>query len=497
MKLVKFLVPFLVLSVYACSDDGDTNNYTIGGGSGTSGSIPFDRGIDNGYLFVPNISSNTISILDSDTAEVLGEIDLNGCPGVNPYSPALGGGLSHLLAVTRDGRYLWFGVNSGVGGSEYVYDLKSMATPVLVDLPGTKKPSFNDANSDTCSNIVKKFDGYGVGAAQFLTHNGRYLFQGNGIAGDDYNSITGSGPGLNVYDVFKREYLGTIQNGGVFPDPADPSATLRGGNQHWMDSTQDDKILWTTDAAGGHLIAYDISELFKGAEGVPQEPIVKYRLETPRHPEAVIDLMMDVAVHPNGKFVFLGTNTGAQRSASEVDGRALYVVDVREINNPKILTSIPGNIHVFDISPDLRYLTVIEVPPPHSSYIGKPATVCRLMRIDISELLSESPRGENVKIEKYLYHDLLFDKADIFERYPAINQSLFPATGGVYINHLQYGMDGKQIVVSYITVEATGAVYRDNFVGVLDAESLYPLRTYYLGPNADQPHVIARPGYTR
>jgi hypothetical protein len=481
MKSFKFLFLFaLLFGVFACSeDDGGTTNYYS---AAPSPDIAFDRGVDNGVIIISNQGNRTIGLIDSYTGQDLGTIDLK--PYISTSSTATA--QSHFLAVTRDARQIWIGEESGPTGNVIIYDLKGSVggkNPVFKDNLTNRKVDVDLTDANDPDKLLKRFSGVGSSINFYLSHNGRYAFNSNGRTGLTH----AAGPvGINVYDVVKQVHLGVIPNGDSFPNPADPNTLINSGNPHVIDSTQDDSILWVTDAAGGNIIAFDISHLDHIArvddlnvtkqrvldESYGVEQIVKFPIRQPGVIPNAVPSLHALALHPSGNFVLVGAAGGTLQSdrSSEEDYEGDYIIDVRDIKNPKFFAKVPGNPHNYELSPDLKYLLSTEsagvdceeahhVPDDTSSY---------LTRVDISTLLSGSPDPNKIFADKRI-----------------ATKEVFNGTNTT-VSHVLYSPDGERVYVTY---------YNDQLV-VLDANGLFPLFYYDLGTGAAA-HALYIPGYGR
>jgi hypothetical protein len=481
MKSFKFLFLFaLLFGVFACSeDDGGTTNYYS---AAPASDVAFDRGVDNGVIIISNQGNRTIGLIDSYTGQNLGTIDLK--TNISTTAIASGTGRqSHFLAVTRDAGQIWLGEGTGETGNVIVYDLKGGANPVLKEKAGSRNAEVDTTDAAESSKLLRRFEGVGSSISFYLSHNGKYAFQTNGRTG----STNANGPvGINVYDVVNRIHLGVIPNGESFADPADSSKTINSGNPHVIDSTQDDSILWTTDAAGGNIVAFDISHL-DHIERVDDLNVTKYRvldgnygitrivkfpvIDPDALPNAVTSLHA-FALHPSGNFVLVGAAGGNLNDSRtpENDYKGDYIIDVRNIENPKFFAKVPGNPHNYELSPDLKYLLSTEsggvdceeahhVPDDTSSY---------LTRIDISTLLSSTPDPNKIFADKRI-----------------ATKEVFSGTTTT-VSHVLYSPDGERVYVTY---------YNDQLV-VFDANGLFPLFYYDLGSGASA-HALYIPGYGR
>lgn len=184
----------------------------------------------------------------------------------------------HYLSVSPDGKYLW----------------------IAEDI--SNKGGFVQVVDLRTGAVVQKWD-VGAGVGNYISRDGRYVF----TSSTKTNNI-------NVFDVANVKYLGD------FPIGMAP---------HVFDSSPDGRVLWTTDGGGGNLRSFDIS-------GLPD------RLPTPLDTIKIGGTLHAVLVHPNGKYVFVGSDESGDN-----------VVDVA---TKTIVARVPGKPHNYDISPDRKYL---------------------------------------------------------------------------------------------------------------------------------------------
>lgn len=192
----------------------------------------------------------------------------------------------HFLSVSDDGKQVWIGEDISDNGG-YVQ---------VIDL--------------ATGSAIQKWD-VGAGVASYLTPDGKYLF-----------TSSQKTKNINVFDVPNVKYLGD------FPIGAAP---------HVIEVSPDGKTLWTTDSKGGNLRSFDIS-------GLPN------KLPTALDTVKIGGTLHAVLVHPNGKYVFVGS-----------DESGTNVVDVA---TKAIVARAPGKPHNYEISPDLKYLLSGETDLP-------------------------------------------------------------------------------------------------------------------------------------
>lgn len=251
----------------------------------TSGGSPVARGSGGttgasklGYI--ANVMPPTLSIFDAEKLTLVDSIVFRDLASKQQ---------GHFLSVSPDGKYVWLGENiSDTGGFVQVLDLAT-------------------------GEQVRRWD-VGAGVANYTTKNGKYLF-----------TSSQKTKNINVFDVANLKYLGD------FPVGAAPAAP------HVIDSSPDDRVLWTTDtdygtaplAPGGNLRSFDIS-------GLPG------KLPTALDTIKIGGNLHAVLVHPNGKYVFVGSDQSGDN-----------VVDVA---TKQIVAKVPGIPHNYEISPDRKYL---------------------------------------------------------------------------------------------------------------------------------------------
>jgi len=376
--------------------------------------------------WVSNTGSSTVSIIDLDARKVERTVDLTKEAGSDNLARQ-----SHFIAITNDGKFLLIG--------------EAYGTP-------DGKVLFVDAKTDE---VVKTFD-VGAGIGMHLSHDGRWLFSvstGKGtVDGVNYNDV------INVFDVEKQEYLGKIDHG---------------SSPHVLETTQDNRTLYTTTDTGGKLAAYDITSL---PQSIPQKPFwtfdVYQNLKDGGHIESDITgvRLHAFAIHPNDRYVIVGSS-----DAPLLVGGGDIIVDV--LAN-QIVARIPGRPHNYDISPDQQYLLSGESDHPdceESAYLddhghtGLTGPIVRV--IDISELQSDAPDYSKINVAHTIDAGAL---------------------GGTQkINHQAYDRSGR-----YILIAASGN--KDGTNGqllIVDVQNSYKLLANLRVGLA--PHGINRPGFGR
>ncbi len=192
----------------------------------------------------------------------------------------------HFLSVSLDGKQVWIAEDISPDGG-FVQ---------VVDL--------------ATGSVLQRWD-VGAGVANYITRDGKYVF----TSSTKTNNI-------NVFDVANVKYVGD------FPIGTAP---------HVIDSSPDGRVLWTNDSKGGNLRSFDIS-------GLPN------KLPTPLDTIKIGGTLHALLVHPNGKYVFVGSDESGDN-----------VVDVA---SKSIVAKVPGKPHNYDISPDRRYLAAGESDYP-------------------------------------------------------------------------------------------------------------------------------------
>ena len=389
---------------------------------------PLDSGASDLY-WVSNTGSATVSVVSLDTKKVEKTINLKKEAGVNIARQ------SHFIAITDNGEYLLVGEQLGTTNGRIL---------------------FVNARTDQ---VVKKFD-IGAAIGLHLSHDGRWLFSvstgKSAIDGVNYDDV------INVFDVHKQEYLGKIDHG---------------TSPHVLDTSWDGRTLYTTTAAGGELVAYDITGLPSTLPSTPSWTFdVFQNLKDDGHitNQDLTGLTLHaLSVHPNDRYVIVGSFDFY--TTPLLTGGGDIIVDVKA---NKIVTRIPGRPHNYDISPDQHYLLSGEHYSPdceeekylhdhgHVEFEGPLVRV-----IDISELQSQSPDYSKIAVT----HN--------------IDAGALGRTGP--INHQSYDRSGR-----YILVAASGnGSNAGGHVLIVDTQTDYKLVANLKVGVA--PHGITYPGYGR
>ena len=392
---------------------------------------PHDPGASGSesLYWISNTGSATVSVLDLDTRKVEKTIDLTKEAGSGNLAKQ-----SHFIAVTNDGKFLLIGEGLGTPDGRIL---------------------FVDTKTDR---VVKKFN-VGAGIGLHLSHDGRWLFSvsnGKGtVEGVNYSNV------INVFDVDKQEYLGKIDHG---------------SNPHVLDTSWDGRTLYTTTAAGGELVAYDITNL---PQTIPQKPFWTFDVFQKLKDDGLVtsqdligNMLHALAVHPNDRYVIVGSFDFYTEPL--LTGGGDIIVDVL---TDQIVARIPGRPHNYDISPDQRYLLCGEHYSPdceeeqylhdlgHAEFTGPLVRV-----INIAELQSQEPDYRKIQVAY------------------TIDAGALGGTGP--INHQTYDRSGQ-----YIIVTASGKDGANGHTLIVDVRDGYKLVANLEVGLA--PHGITYSGYTR
>ncbi|MDR1216296.1 MAG: hypothetical protein LBK25_06415 [Treponema sp.] len=383
-----------------------------------------------GTIYISNTGSATVSVIDLNARRVTKTIDLSSVVSGDPAQ-------SHFISVTKDGKYLWIGERQGSADGK-----------VLV--------------VDTASEEVVNTFNVGAAIGQHLSHDGKWLFSVSNnkgaVEGEDFNNA------INVFDVENQTWLGKINHGSA---------------PHVLDTSPDSQTLWTTSAAGGTLVSYDISSL---PATIPQTPSKTINVFQQLKDNAAIGASVTgvtlhaLVVHPNGRHVIVGSfDAGLTTGGGDV------VVDTEE---EKIVARIPGRPHNYDISPDNKYLLSGESNQPdceESTYLndhqhtGLTGPIVRL--VDIDALSGATAKnGSSAEV----------DWSTIKVKNTIDAGAL--GTGG--INHQAYDPTGD-----YIIVAASGASSGANGRAlIVRSDDLSLVEDLEVGKT---PHGVVSPGYGR
>jgi hypothetical protein len=307
---------------------------TAGGGAsaagGSAGGAPQDAGSVKPVYLVDTGSASTafpnllpgIHVFNSETNQLIRAVTFTDRKGVS---------VGHFATLSPDGAYLWL-----------CNDLGNVTTD---------KGEVDIYETATLT-IVKQFKGVGCGVQNTRSHDGKYVFTSSTLTNK-----------INVFDAAKQTQIGTIDVGSA---------------PHVGDTSADDKIYFTTNAALGHALAYDISQL---PTTVPTTPILDVEIALDAGPTNLHALR----VHPNGKYLFVGASASGT-----------YVID---IDAKSIVAQVPGAPHNYAISPDHKYLTSSELTIDAARGTGE-----RLQIIDISTLSTAHPDLSKIKQVATLPH---------------------------------------------------------------------------------------------
>ena len=262
------------------------------------------------------------------------------------FTDRVGQSTGHFANLTADGERLWL-----------CNDLKNITV-------GQGTVDLYETDGFT---ILKSFN-VGCGVQNTLSRDGKYLFTSSTKTNE-----------VNVFDVLGETYLGSIASVSAAP--------------HVGDTTPDSRTYYTTNSAGGHALGYDITTL---PAAIPQTPVLDVTVGGSLHA---------VKVHPNGKYLFVGSGTSG--------------TNVIDLASQTIIASVPGVPHNYSISADRRYLASSELS-------GQ-----RLQFIDIATLDTATPNPALVK-EAY---------ALVSPGFGGSHESWDPATGKLW--YTLYRNDGR------------------------------------------------------
>ena len=406
----------------------------------TSPTGPNDTKTDEIYegpIYISNTGSATVTVIDGKTQTVTRTIDLSAVVSGNAAQ-------SHFISVTHDGRYLWVGERQGsADGRTLVVDLKD----------GDK--------------VVQNFN-HGAHIGQHLSHDGKWLFAVSGgkgtngeEAGVNYNNS------ILIYDAVNQSYLGKINHGSA---------------PHVLETSLDNKTLWTTNAGGGKVIAYDITTL---PGTIPQTPsqeidiLAQLKEKYPTQFTANSVTLHALAIHPLGRHLIVGSFDGGLTT-----GGGDVIVDIEE---GEIVARVPGRPHNYDISPNKKYLLSGESNNPdceENTYLhdhqhtGLTGPIVRLVDIDALS-------GATAQAGAYEDLDLSLIRVT-----KTIDAGALGGTGG--INHQAYTPDGKFI---YVAASApSGSTSGNGIVLIVNPDTLTLVKSIEVGR---VPHGVVVPGYGR
>jgi len=443
------------------------------GGGGGGG------GLFDGRWFVTNFWSNDVHVICGRTLRIERHINFNRFATL--------GRQSHYLVIDgspepeRFERFLWVGQ---IGGNLWVYDLE--AEDGTDGVVRTWSPDDLDVNVAVAD----------IGMIQ--CHESRWLFSVGGRH-------------IHIFDMERKEYVGSIAN-------LRPGTTrAQSDNPHVIEVCPENRILWASDHNGGHVVGFDISLL---PFMIPTTPVHSFNVFAQiRHGvndgpaftgivgtsyTAPIPQLVGhaLAVHPNNRFLFLGSFQG-----NALRGAGTFIIDIYPNSDTygQVLHRIPGRPHNFAISPDGNTLLVcdnnVALFETHRGTrrwtefsehladlgfdIGRMENTFLTYTIDISSLNSELggpppvPRWDEVGIT-----------------------NVYATTGVGRANHVIFSPCGTEFHVTYDGVpNTTGAgpfktfrvqpSFRDTGAA---PRVIAPHNTLRVGL---QPHAIAKPGLTR
>lgn len=264
--------------------------------------------------FTVDTATPGLTVVDRTSHEVLRRLIFSGTSNI-------GVGFNHFANITEDGK-LWICRNtsgSATDASVDIYDVKNLS-------------------------LLKRWE-VGCGIQNTWSRDGKWIF----------TAKAQEPRGVNVFDVDQEKHLGFIEIGQA-PHVGD----ALGG---------DNTIYWTTDAAGGNLLGFDISKLSEGL--VPLDPTHSLNIGGNLHA---------LRAHPNGKYVFVGRAAGGESAGT-------YIVDTATVS---VVKHIPGVPHNYALSPDGNYLVSTELNTADAALLAQ-GFGNRLQIIDISELDRETP----------------------------------------------------------------------------------------------------------
>jgi hypothetical protein len=243
------------------------------------------------------------------------------------FTERKGVSIGHFASLSPDGAYLWLcndlGNVTADKGTVDVYDTATLT-------------------------VVKRFKDVGCGVQNTRSRNGNYVLTSSTLTNK-----------INIFSVQNQTLLGSVD---VASAP------------HVGDTSADDKIFYTTNAALGHALAFDISQL---PGTVPAAPFWDVEVGGNLHA---------LRLHPNGKYLFVG--------ASATTG-----TNVIDVATKTIIAQIPGAPHNYAISPDAKYLASSELTVDATRGTGE-----RLQVIDISTLSTATPDPAKIRQVATLAH---------------------------------------------------------------------------------------------
>jgi hypothetical protein len=266
-----------------------------------------NAGQDNADKKLAYISAATnpeITVVDMKNLSVVDNFSFYSIFGINQQS--------HWAAVTPDGEQIWNG-ESVTGG-------------IPKNTTGTIGPTnlgYVQVLDAATGVQLNRWD-VGNGIGNRMSRDGRWFFS----ASNHTNSI-------NVFDVVNRTYLGAV---------------YMGENVHVMDTNMDDTVLWATDMTNGNLLKYDISGLPGTLPQLVGSLSIAVQLPAAdKWSNTTGGRLHALLVHPNGKYVFVGSND--RSGVNIVDANSMTLVQTKA-------GGIESAPHNFELSPDQKYLVV-------------------------------------------------------------------------------------------------------------------------------------------
>jgi len=366
-------------------------------------------------IYIANVSPPSVTVVDLDTFN-------DKKPVVFPvyFKDIADKQQSHFISVTKDGKYLWLSEDiSKTGGYVQVVDAQTFQ-------------------------ILKTWE-VGAGVGTHISHDGRWGF----FASERTNNLN-----INVFDIQNQRYLGYIEIG---------------GSPHVFDTTQDGKILYTTNYPKGVFYEFDISGLADIAAKTTTDRLGE---KLPIPPKRTLDTggasAHAVLVHPNGKYAIVGSYTAGP--AGNVIGAQAFDVFV-DLTRPELtpIKKIPGGNHNFEISPDQNLFVSSEWNAQdcnEETYLqnlqafGNVKISTPLLRyIDISTLNTANVDPESIKVTGYLDGKELgyADNSPMSHQiYDPSGKYLFVTT--IQMDHTQFKNKGELVVLDGTTKKVLGRV---------------------------------------
>ncbi|MCL1836613.1 MAG: FMN-binding protein [Treponema sp.] len=423
----------------------------IATGPGSNSGAVSGSGTYGGLWYVSNFWSDDVHIIDGKTLKIVKRINFS--------SRSTPSHQSHFLCIDKDEKHLWVGQ---IKGNLWVYNLE---TEEIEKTWTAADMSSNTAPAD-------------IGLVQ--DREGKYLFS----------------PGsrhIHIFDMEALEYVNSIVH------LAPGSTNLQSDNPHVLEVSYDNETLWTCDYNGGKVQAYDITVLPNAVPPLKYEFDIYDQIKdgfigvVGTNTNAQIPQLLGhaLAIHPNEKYLFLGSFQG-----NAMWGCGTYVIGIDPAAAAafgKVLHRVPGRPHNYDISPD-----------------GSTLLVC-----DNNEALFQTVRGTRVFTEFNEHLDELgYDVAKMnntFLTYTIDISSLkdvpdwstvgitnvYATTGVGRSNHAIYSPDGTEFHVTYDGVPSTTGAGTFRTYKVNNTFTPKVITPSSVLPIGLQPHAIAVPGFVR